>query len=185
MGRNKYLLTVDVSARELSVWIPVNIRVFSTHIAITCPTNATLTHTQTHQMEYLYRVNYIMRNSNWFIHLMSKDDLIAHPTADAAISLHHTLSIGVTRAGFPVGAEPGCLAASPLVSCEASFTISTAEGALMRTILRQKPWPPAIREWYSNFFNGLTIVLWQCELAVHPPFCGGPRHSSISSHTCK
>lgn len=29
----------------------------------------------------------------------------------------------------------------------------------------------------------LTMVLWQCELAVQPPFSGGCKHSSISSHT--
>lgn len=62
--RNEYLLTVVVPALEIIVRICVNICVLSTHVAITCPTNTTLTHT--HKKEryvMMFYVNDEMRNS--------------------------------------------------------------------------------------------------------------------------
>lgn len=85
----------------------------------------------------------------------------SHHTANAAVSLHHALSVGVTWAGLTVGAKPGTMATSHLVTCEASFTLSAAEGALVRTVQSQKR--PTKRECDNNHTysssGGLTIVL--------------------------
>lgn len=61
----------------------------------------------------------------------------SYDTANAAIPLHNTLSVGVTRVGLTVGAKPGTMAASHLVTCEASLTFSTAERALGKTVESQ------------------------------------------------
>lgn len=60
----------------------------------------------------------------------------SYHTADAAISLHNTLSIHITRVVLTVGAQPFTMAAPHLVTCEAGFTLSTAEGALVKTAVR-------------------------------------------------
>lgn len=64
--------------------------------------------------------------------------LNAYHTADAAVSLQDALSFGAAGAGSPVGAKPGVLAAPGLVAREASFTVSAAEGALVKKTQTEK-----------------------------------------------
>lgn len=97
--------------------------------------------------------------------------LNSYHTADAAVSLHDTLGIGVTGAGLTVGAEPGAMAAAHLVTWEVSFTLSTAEGPLVRTTLSQTPGPAAMRECDNNLTAVPAVLLkccssasWQCSL---------------------
>lgn len=59
--------------------------------------------------------------------------LHAYHTADAAVSLHDALAVGIAGTGLSVGAEPEVLATFDLVAGEAGFTVSTAEGALGET----------------------------------------------------
>ena len=63
----------------------------------------------------------------------------SHHTANAAVSFHDALAVDVTGVGLTIGAKPGAMAASDLVTCEASLTFSTAEGALVWTVETQKP----------------------------------------------
>lgn len=62
-------------------------------------------------------------------------DFVLNPyhTANAAVSLQDALGVGAAGAGSSVGARPGVLAAPGLVAREASFTVSAAEGALVKT----------------------------------------------------
>lgn len=56
----------------------------------------------------------------------------SYHTANAAVSFHNTLGIDVAGVWLTVGAKSGTMAACILVTCEASFTFSTAEGTLCR-----------------------------------------------------
>lgn len=103
-----------------------------------------------------------------------------YEAGDGAVHLQNALCAAMTLAGLSVRAEPGALASPRLVACEASFTSSAAEGALQRTVwLSEKKQ----RGEKTTRHVGPTMVLWHSELAVQPPFSGGPVHSSMSSHT--
>lgn len=67
-------------------------------------------------------------------------DVVLNPyhTANAAVSLQDALGVGAAGAGASVGARPGILAAPGLVAREASFTVSAAEGALVKTTQAEK-----------------------------------------------
>lgn len=58
----------------------------------------------------------------------------SYEARDTAVHLQNALGTAVTLARLPVRAKPGALASPCLVTCEASFTSSTAEGALQRTV---------------------------------------------------
>lgn len=110
----------------------------------------------------------------------------SYHTGNAAVDLQHTLGIDVAVAGLSVGAKPRAMAASRLVTREARFTLSTAERALERTVHRLKQWKGFLLFYCGEKetqHGGLTMVLWHSELGVQPPLSGGPKHSSISSHT--
>ena len=82
----------------------------------------------------------------------------SHHAADAAVSFHNALAIDVTRVGLTVGAKPGAMAASYLVTCEAGLTRSAAEGALVTRIPGKKS-QPLTTENDSVGSCDLTIVL--------------------------
>lgn len=67
-------------------------------------------------------------------------DFVLNPyhTANAAVSLQDALGVGAAGARSSVGARPDVLAAPGLVAREASFTVSAAEGALVKTTRAEK-----------------------------------------------
>lgn len=101
----KYLVTVVVSAEQLIVWISVNISIFSTHITIASPTNATLRDRTTDRKQFIK------------VPLSDKGNLLSMPvgtmyhTANASISLHNALAIDVTRVRLTIGAKSGSMTA--------------------------------------------------------------------------
>lgn len=56
----------------------------------------------------------------------------SYHTTDAAVSLHNTLGVDITGVRSTIRTQPGAMATSHLVTCEASFTASTAERTLVR-----------------------------------------------------
>lgn len=100
-------------------------------------------------------------------------------TADAAVSLHDALGVGVAGAGLSVGAEPEVLATFDLVADEAGFTVPAAEGALGETTQTEeyegssfitevgKPRPGG-RLWPDGLYNpaqrAFTIIFPNCQI---------------------
>lgn len=85
----------------------------------------------------------------------------SYHTGNAAVDLHHTLGIDVAVVGLSIGAKPCALAASCLVTCEARFTLSTAERALERTVHRLKQWKGfLLLRWKKKLST--VVLLWCC-----------------------
>lgn len=84
--------------------------------------------------------------------------LIPYHTANAAVSLQDALGVGAAGAGSSIGARLGVLASPGLVAREASFTVSAAEGALVKTTQAEKG---------GLVFNGIlrlvnVVLPWCC-----------------------
>lgn len=68
---------------------------------------------------------------------MSAFSKSSYEACNAAVHLQNTLCTAMALARLSVRAKPGALASPGLVTCEASFTSSTAEGALQTTVSKQ------------------------------------------------
>lgn len=186
-----HLPAAAFAAREFNVRFSVNVGVLSAHVAIACQANAALsrTHTHTHTERENGKAGtlaqLVLRLGSGVAAERKLTSAFFPPPSpyeagDGAVHLQNALGAAVTLVGLSVRAEPGALASPRLVTCEASFTSSAAEGALQRTAwLSEKKQ----RGEKTTRHVGPTMVLWHSELAVQPPFSGGPMHSSMSSHT--
>lgn len=70
--------------------------------------------------------------------------MFLYRTAEAAVSLHDAHTVDITRVGLTVEAKPGAVAASYLVACEASLTLSTVERTLVRTADKESGLSPPV-----------------------------------------